>query len=98
MTKNHYTLGFEQEYKVNNTASKSSIDNLIRDAKKQADNIVLRIDSDIMWADLSAAIRSRVRRSGNINTITIIVDGKDATFNREQILSDGFKIQRTDLK
>ena len=94
----NYTLGFEQEYKVNNTASKSSIDNLIRDAKKQANNIVLRIDSDIMWSDLSAAIRSRVRRSGNINTITIIVDGKDATFNREQILSDVFKIQRTDLK
>ena len=94
----NHTLGFEQEYKVNNTASKSSIDNLIRDAKKQANNIVLRIDSDIMWADLSAAIRSRVRRSGNINTITIIVKGKDATFSREQILSNGFKIQRTDLK
>lgn len=94
----NHTLGIEQEYKVSATASKNSIDRLIRDAKKQANNIVLRIDSDITWSDLSAGIRSRVRRSENIETITIIIEGKDVTLTREQILSDGFKIQLADLK
>lgn len=94
----NHTLGIEQEYKVSKTASKNSIDRLIREGRKQADNIVLRIDSDIMWADLAAGIRSRVRRCDNIQTITVIVDGKDVTFTRKQILSGGFKIQRSDLK
>lgn len=94
----NHTLGIEQEYKVSATASKNSIDRLIREAKKQANNIVLRIDSDITWSDLSAGIRSRVRRSENIETITIIIEGKDVTLTREQILSDGFKIQLADLK
>ena len=35
------TLEVEQEYKMNVTPTKSSIDNLLRDAKKQADDIVL---------------------------------------------------------
>lgn len=94
----NHTLGIKQEYKVSKTASKNSIDRLIREGRKQADNIVLRIESDIMWADLAAGIRSRVRRCDNIQTITVIVDGKDVTFTRKQILSDGFKIQRSDLK
>ena len=94
----NHTLGIEQEYKVSTTASKNSIDRLVRDGKKQADNIVLRIDSEITWSDLSAGIRSRVRRSENIESITVIIDNRDVTFTREQILSEGFKIQLADLK
>lgn len=92
------TLEVEQEYKMNVTPTKSSIDNLLRDAKKQADDIVLWIDSDISLENLAAAIRSRVKRSQNISHITIVRDGKDIRLSREEILGYGFKIRPADLK
>lgn len=92
------TLEVEQEYKMNVTPTKSSIDNLLRDAKKQADDIVLWIDSDISLENLAAAIRSRVKRSQNISHITIVRDGKDIRLSREEILGNGFKIRPADLK
>ena len=92
------TLGYEEEYKVSQTPSKNSIDRLIRDAKNQADHIVLWIDSDISIEDLSAALRSRVRRSDNIRTITIVINGKDVSLTRAEIVSEGFKIRLADLK
>ena len=92
------TLGYEEEYKVSQTPSKNSIDRLIRDAKNQADHIVLWIDSDISLEDLSAALRSRVRRSDNIRTITIVINGKDVSLTRAEIVSEGFKIRLADLK
>lgn len=92
------TLGYEEEYKVNQTVSKSSIDRLIRDAKNQADHIVLWIDSDISLEDLSAALRSRVRRSGNIQTVSIVINGRDVRLTRAEIVSEDFKIRLADLK
>lgn len=92
------TLRITQEYKLNSTPSKSSIDNLLRDGKKQADDIVLWIDSDISLEDITAVLRSRVRRSENIRSITIVRDNKDIMLKREDILTDGFKIRPADLK
>ena len=92
------TLGVKQEYKVNTTATKSSIDNLLRDGKKQADDIVLWIESDLSFEDLSAALRSRVRRSSNIKAVTIIRNGKGIRLLREDILAKGFKIRPADLE
>lgn len=94
------TLERTEEYKVNQKdhPTKSSIDNLLRKAKEQADHIVLWIESEISLEDLSAAMRSRVRRSENIRTITIVIDGKDICLTRTEILSDGFKIRLADLK
>lgn len=94
----NHTLQIFQEYKVNSTPSKSSIDNLVRDARKQADDIVLWIDSGISLEDLAAAMRSRVRRCENVKTVTIVRNNKDVTFAREEILKQGFKIRPTDLK
>lgn len=94
------TLGYEEEYKVNQKEhpTKSSIDNLLRKAKEQSDHIVLWIDSDIPLEDLSAALRSRVRRSDNIRAITIVINGKDISLTRAEIVSEGFKIRLADLK
>lgn len=94
----NWTLKVQQEYKINATPTKSSIDNLLRDAKKQANDIVLWIDSDISWKDLTAAVRPRVKRSENITHITIVRDGKDIRLSREDILTDNFKIRPADLK
>ena len=94
------SLGYEQEYKVNSTPSKGSIDSAIRKASKQADSIILSIESEISLGDVANALSDRVRRSGNITEITIILwsEKKDLTYTREQILSPTFKIRPEDFK
>ena len=89
-----------EEYKVNRkeNPTKSSIDNLLRKAKDQADHIVLWIDSDISLGDLRDAMIDRVRRINSIKTVTIVIGGKDCVYTREQIVKDGFKIKQADLK
>lgn len=89
-----------EEYKVNQkeNPTKSSIDNLLRKAKDQADHIVLWIDSDISLGDLRDAMIDRVRRINSIKTVTIVIGGKDCVYTREQIVKDGFKIKQADLK
>ena len=96
-TYNH-TLQKKQEYKVNATASYNSIDRLIREAKNQADSIVLRIDSEIALGTLRDAVQDRVNRARNITDITLIQNGKDVTYTREQIIDQTFKIQPEDFK
>ena len=92
------TLGYNQEYKVNSTPTKNSIDSLIRDGKKQADHIVLEIKSDISIGDLRDAINDRVSRCKNIKDVIIIMGDKDATYTREQMISDNFIIRQEDFK
>lgn len=92
------TLEVEQEYKLSSTPTVNAIDRLIRDGRKQADNIVLWLDVDMPWEDVTAALRSRVRRCENIRSVTIVRDGKDIMLNREDILADSFKIRPADLK
>ena len=68
------TLGIEQEYKVNAKPTKSSIDNLIRKGAKQADDLVLFVDSGISLDELSSALHDRVRRT-NLKTVMVVIDG-----------------------
>ena len=92
------TLGVEQEYKVNKVANVNSIDMALRTAAKQANDIVLVIESDISLGNLGAAINDRVRRCENITHVTIMINNKDVTYTREDIVANGFKIQQADLK
>ena len=92
------TLKIEQEYKMASTPTVNAIDRLIRDGRKQADNIVLWLEVDMPWEDVTAALRSRLRRCENILSVTIARDGKDIMLKREDILAEGFKIRPTDLK
>ena len=91
------TLGRNEEYKVNTVASASAIDRAIRSAKRQADHIVLWIESDISSEDLAAALRSRTRRCATIQTITIVRNEKDVCLTREDLLNEGLKIRLADL-
>jgi hypothetical protein len=50
------------EFKHNVRATKSAIDNEIRDARKQADYILIDIRSDISKIDLLKGIKTRYRR------------------------------------
>lgn len=95
-TYNH-SLGYEQEYKVNDKATKGAIDNALRKAAKQASHVVIRINSDIDFNTLSRGIKGRVSQSG-IEEVVLIRQGKDAAYSRETILSQGFKIQPEDFK
>lgn len=90
------TLGIEQEYKVNATATKNAIDGLLRKGAKQAEDIVLVIDSEISLEELGNAVSDRTNRS-RIKNITIVIGDKDKTYSREEILSKHFKIQLADL-
>ena len=90
------TLGIEQEYKVNAKPTKSSIDNLIRKGAKQANDLVLFVDSGISLDELSSALHDRVRRT-NINTVMVVIDGTDRTYTYDEITANGFKIRQTDL-
>lgn len=91
------TLGIEQEYKVNTLPTKSSIDNLIRKGAKQADSVVLIIDSRISLDELSSALHDRVRRT-RLDTVMIVSDSKGRTYTRSEIIADGFKIRQADLE
>ena len=92
------TLDMEQEYKMASTPSVNAIDRLIRDGRKQADNIVLWLDTDIPLGNLRDAITSRIRRADNVQSLTIIRNGKDVTYNREDILKNNWEIKQADFK
>lgn len=92
----NHTLGVFQEYKVNSTPTKSSIDDLIRKGYKQAEHIVLFIDSDISLSDLSNALNDRVRRT-TLKDVMVVINGKDHTYTFEEITAKGFIIRQTDL-
>lgn len=88
------TLGIEQEYKHNKKPTISAIDNELREAKRQADHIVLSINSKIKTGDLIKAIKSRVNRSENIKSVWVKIGKFDRQYTRAEILTPGFKIQR----
>lgn len=94
------SLGYEQEYKVSKTPTKSSIDRLLRTGKDQSSNIVLSIESDISLSDVASAFRDRVRRAENIKRITLILwnEQKDITLTREEVLTPHFKIRPEDFR
>ena len=91
------TLGIEQEYKVNAKPTKSSIDNLIRKGAKQADDLVLFVDSGISLDELSSALHDRVRRT-NLKTVMVVINGMDRTYTFDEIATNGFKVRQADLK
>lgn len=81
------TLGVFQEYKMNNVPTRSAIDNAIRSGAKQANDLVLYINSDIRERDLINAVQNRVRRTGNVEYITIIRGNKISRFSRNEVIS-----------
>lgn len=91
------TRGIFQEYKENNKPTKSAIDNELRSAASQAKHIVININSDIDFTDLTRGVKGRVSQS-SIEELIIIRNGKDLVLSRNQILSRGFQIQQEDFK
>jgi len=87
------TLDIYQEYKTNKKSTFSAIDRELRDAKNQADHVVINVKSKISEGDITNAVKSRVKRAGNIKSVWIIKNNFDKQYLRKEILSDNFKIQ-----
>ena len=92
------TLRKEQEYKEVEKATDNAVQMAIRSAKKQADSIVLTVPPAMDLNVLRHALNDRLRRYDNVTDVTIIKDGKDATFTREQITADDFTINNDDFQ
>jgi hypothetical protein len=92
------TLKRTEEYKVNTKKSVNSIDRLIRDGARQADVIVLRIDSDISLSSLRDGIHNRAHRCSNLKEIIVIKNDKEAIYKRSQFCSDSFEIKQGDFQ
>lgn len=92
------TLGKVQEYKDVLRPTNGSIQQQLRNASKQADSVVLSLKSTVPLDTLSYALNDRAKRRENITDVTIIMDGKDATFAREKMIADGFMIKEDDFK
>ena len=91
------TLGYEEEYKFNQTPTKNAIDKAIQKAAKQADNIILWFENDIPLNILEYAMADRVRRCKNLQSITIVINKKDHKYMAKDV-GEKFKIQQTDFK
>jgi len=79
------------EFKTNRKGTESAIDNEIRDAKEQANNIVLKIESKISISKLENGIYNRVQRSKSIRNIIVIFNEEIFQFNRKEIVNMTFK-------
>lgn len=86
------TLNLQQEYKTNKKPTKGAIDSELRDASKQADHVVIRITSGISDNDLLRGIKGRVNQEENVKSVTIIRNGNDHTYNREDIMKKDFNL------
>ncbi|MBD5207969.1 MAG: hypothetical protein HDS79_06855 [Bacteroidales bacterium] len=80
------SLSRYEEYKVNRKGTLNSIDMNIKDAAKQADVILLKLNNDVPASVINAALRSRVRRATNVKEVIILIGEKEYILAREQIL------------
>ncbi|AQG82251.1 hypothetical protein AWR27_01490 [Spirosoma montaniterrae] len=60
------------EFKHNSTPTASAIENELRDAKRQADYVLLHIKSTISREDLIKGLRRQIHRAENVKEVWII--------------------------
>lgn len=75
------TRGVQEEYKRSSTPTKNSIDRLIRDGSKQANHIVLAVDSDITPRTLQSGIKGRVVQNSEIKELRIRIGNAEAVYS-----------------
>lgn len=90
------TRGVMEEYKRNYTPSVNSIDRLLRDGAKQADYIILEIDSDATPGMVADAMNDRLKRA-NIREIRLKIGNAEAVYSRDMVIGSGFKIKPGDF-
>ncbi len=81
--------GIVVEVKTNTAASFNAIDKALRTASKQADRVILKIDSTISGEVIEKAIYNRVRQT-DIREVTVILDEEVITLSRAEIMNQTF--------
>lgn len=94
------TLGYNQEYKDNTGNTYNSYDRAIRDGRKQASHLVIRLLNDADFDILTKAMHNRCKFSKEcpVEDITLIQGDKDHTYTVAEIARQGFKARKEDLK
>ncbi len=73
------------EFKHNQRATASAIDNEIRAARRQADYVLIHIQSDIKKGDLCAAIKNRMKAALTIKELWLIWRDELIRLKRKEI-------------
>lgn len=73
------------EFKHNQRATASAIDNEIRDARRQADYVLLHIESKIRKSDLCSGIMNRMKAALTIKELWLIWKGELIRLKRKEI-------------
>ncbi|MBO4525011.1 MAG: minor capsid protein [Bacteroidales bacterium] len=94
----NHTLGYLQEYKVNKTPTYNALDMALKKGFKQADSLILRLDSEITDGVIVRALKNRFNMYEHAKDIMLIKGEKDVVYTRDTILSADFKIQQEDFK
>lgn len=79
------------EFKHNQKPTRSAVDNELRDAREQAEHIVLHILSRLTKSHLINAVTGRLSRGKRIKTLWIIWRGKLYRFTRDEVLDRRFR-------
>jgi hypothetical protein len=79
------------EFKTNHAATGTSIDTAIREAYKQAPNVLLHLTVPMAIPALKNAIYGRVRKCNNLIKLSILLEQQLFTFTKEQVLSQRFR-------
>ncbi|PRY22945.1 hypothetical protein CLV58_14331 [Spirosoma oryzae] len=75
------------EFKHNQRPTASAIDNEIRDARRQADYVVLDIRSSIRKGDLCSGVINRMKAAPNVKELWIIWRGELVRLKRKDIFN-----------
>ena len=96
----NHSLGYLQEYKDNTGNTYSSYDRAIRDGRKQAPSLVIRLQDDTDFTVLARAMNARCKfvKTNPVSEITLIWHGMDHTYPNGEIIQDGFKIRQEDFE
>lgn len=73
------------EFKHNQRPTASAIDNEIRDARRQADYVLIHVQSRIKKGDLCSAIKNRMKAALTIKELWIIWRGKLVRLKRKEV-------------
>lgn len=73
------------EFKHNYTPTASAIEREVRNAKKQADHILIHVMSSISKADLIQGLRQHLHRAENVISVWLIFDNITYQFSPEEI-------------
>ena len=91
------TLNVFQEFKEPISTKATAIENAIHSAGKQANCVVLTVNTRMSLESLRWGLNNEIKRSKSVLSVTLIRAKMDVTFTRAEIIRKGFKIKQDDF-